>query len=103
MINGLRKQKKKSLNSRGLCVLRGVDGTKCAAGFLIPDDKYSPLWDIGGYPEGQSFWDFIEDEGHYAKLVNKVRHIHDHSEIENWEAEFEEVANEFGLIYHKDI
>ena len=31
------------------CVYRGPNGTKCAIGHLIPDEKYNPLVDSGQY------------------------------------------------------
>lgn len=41
-LNGLRKQGRRSMNG-WQCAYRGVGGLKCAVGFLIPDDKYSPI------------------------------------------------------------
>lgn len=40
IVGGLIKQGKPSLNEFWQCSYRGRDGTKCAAGQIIPDDKY---------------------------------------------------------------
>lgn len=40
--SSLIKQGKPSVSSDGRCLYRSPDGCKCAAGFLIPDDKYDP-------------------------------------------------------------
>jgi hypothetical protein len=41
VVQHLRKQGKRALTDKGGCAYRGLGGTKCAVGVLIPDDKYS--------------------------------------------------------------
>jgi hypothetical protein len=41
-VSGVINQGRPSLSDSGSCSYRGTDGTKCAAGFLIPDDVYKP-------------------------------------------------------------
>ncbi len=36
-------QGKRAVNGDGNCMYRGMDGTKCAVGCLIPDELYTPL------------------------------------------------------------
>jgi hypothetical protein len=38
----------KAINGHGGCVYRCRDGSKCAVGVLIPDDKYFPKMELGG-------------------------------------------------------
>lgn len=83
---------------------RGNHVLTCAAGCLIPDDKYNPEW------EGWSA-DSLEDEfdipevkdslffGHNIGFVVVMQKIHDFEPIEKWEARFETVAHDYDLKY----
>ena len=42
----------RSVNAGGNCRYRGVDGKKCAVGFLIEDKDYVPEWDVSNSLEG---------------------------------------------------
>lgn len=49
MIEHVKKEfKGKSINSNGNCVYRGPNGTKCAVGMFIPDNKYDEHMDDSG-------------------------------------------------------
>lgn len=39
-VNGLFKQKKPAVNTKGDCQFKTASGLKCAVGFAIPEDKY---------------------------------------------------------------
>lgn len=38
----------RSITEEGICVYRGPNGTKCAAGHVLPDEEYDPEYDEGG-------------------------------------------------------
>ena len=46
-VAGLRQQQTRSANESGFCMYRGPNNTKCAVGWLIPDDEYNPEFDNG--------------------------------------------------------
>jgi hypothetical protein len=60
------------------CLYRGPEGTKCAAGFLIPDELYNPAM------ENRSIYDVIEAYPKLAELLEgnrgllvELQNIHD--------------------------
>jgi hypothetical protein len=68
------------------CVYRSPDGLKCAAGCLIPDDKYHS--DL----EGE-----IAKLGHDANFVRRLQLIHDNTAEEDWAAALIREAAKEGL------
>lgn len=98
----LRQQGRKSEISHGKCKYRGPNGTKCAAGCLIPDDKYQLRM------EGQTVWSgelepLMEELGHDIGLVSKLQGIHDYNKVEEWEREFLQLAIEHELKYRPGV
>lgn len=88
------------------CLYRGPEGTKCAAGFLIPDELYSPTM------ENRSIHDVLESYpklfellGRNKALLSELQSIHDgYSEKYNDESfrwylrrKLYELANEEGF------
>ena len=82
------------------CAYRGDNGRKCAAGILIPDDRYHPnmenksvkAWDVR---------DVIEELGYVnGDLLQRLQEAHD-SSAEDWNAKIvfrlREVARIYGL------
>src|SRR5574338_424884 len=66
------------------CLYRGPNNTKCAAGCLIPDDKYEKRFDLGGYfADSKPIAFILESEGHDPLFVRKLQFIHDGHSI-NW-------------------
>lgn len=66
-------------NSTG-CVYRAPDGTKCAVGVLIPDDKYDPKMD-----KDMNLAPVIEKAGlplEHEELFRSLQRVHD--DPENW-------------------
>lgn len=67
----------RSLRSEGYCTYRGDNGRKCAVGWLIPDENYSPAI------EGDSALDRSVQECLPAELkgktqfLNKLQVVHD--------------------------
>lgn len=98
VVNHLRKQGRKAIDENGHCRYRTDDGCKCAAGCLIPDDKYSP--DL----EGNNIWytpiyNILFKLGHDLSLVGRLQQIHDKYDINDWEDGFKDTAKRFGLQY----
>lgn len=74
-IEAMEKQGCPSADDAGVCLYRGPDGIKCAAGHLIPDDEYDPEYEHQGASEvsldGESFF------GHDLHLVEALQNAHD--------------------------
>lgn len=126
IVDGLRKQGRKSRDARNeACMYRGGND-KCAAGLLIPDEKYCeslegmPIYlnaicgDITYRPGmanpmkvvmppgentlSEAGW-IVRDEGHDLRLVRQLQEVHDGHEPDEWEVCFSAVADLFGLTY----
>lgn len=97
IVNGLRKQGKKSLNTLGLCVFRAEDGSRCAVGQLIEEKEYVPGFD--DYKTSDNAFEFVVNKGHNKELLHDLMTCHDSKLVENWESEFKTVAENHGLIY----
>lgn len=105
----LRKQGRKS-EGKDFCLYRGADGLMCAAGCLIPDSKYRQDFEgLGCFtrsarPSGEPYTGNVVQNcltqlGHDPQFVKRLQSIHDDVDIEYWEGSFEELAEEFELIY----
>lgn len=84
-----------------VCVYRAPNGMKCAAGCLIPDDKYKSTFEktrVGVYA-GTEVTRVIRELGHAVDLVSELQGVHDAHSPEFWEARFKEVARAHGLVY----
>lgn len=93
----LRKQGCKSENDDG-CAYRGDGGLMCAAGCLIPDEKYNPKWegfDVSYVPIKNMFMEI----GHDLWLLNELQMCHDHVDVDNWEYKFSKIAAGYNLTY----
>lgn len=67
------KQGKKSI-SKGMCMYRSPDGSKCAAGFLISDEEYRPNM------ENKPYQDIIEGYNYsrkHLRLISDLQLLHD--------------------------
>lgn len=99
----LRKQgaKAERIGLRNLpeCVYRAEGGLMCAAGCLIPDDKYDPAFERRRVAHDTNVGEMIETLGHDRDLVAELQDVHDRSPVEVWEEALEQVAELFGLIY----
>jgi hypothetical protein len=112
IVRSLRQQGRKSADAQsGECMYRGPDGLKCAAGHVIPEDKYEARFEGKTVLEQEQLAHFSEfdspaydlsmlilDEGHYLNLVRRLQIVHDGC-FQNWEQGFQETAEEFGLKY----
>jgi len=96
-------QNKKAVNDKGECVYRGKNGCKCAAGCLIPDDKYDPSfegfgWSLGLQTKNAALQDLVEAIGHYA-LIRKLQLVHDQDAVDSWPDKLRGVATDYKLSY----
>lgn len=59
----------------GICMYRGPNGTKCAIGCLIPDDKYDPKWER--LPIGDLTGVITFDNAHTYDMCKQCQSAHD--------------------------
>ena len=103
VVSHLRRQHARAMGAFGLCLYRAANGRRCAAGCLIPDDKYSPSLE-GQSLELESSTELraiLHEEGHDVGLVRQLQMIHDTVLIHHWEKEFEKLAGKFKLDFHR--
>ena len=78
-----------SVSSTGDCAYRGEGGKKCAAGVLIPDEMYDPIWDSYMTPY-HSLPDHVREsirpEGMTDEDVLLVQVAHDDLADGGWDA-----------------
>lgn len=96
VVQNLRRQRKQSLGIDGSCLYRSDDGLKCAAGWLIPDDKYSDSIE-DKCADDESVACILEEEGHDVDLVLSLQRIHDDIPPSGWEHSWRTLANRFHL------
>lgn len=106
VVTSLRVQNKKSIGHDGVCMYRGPNGTKCAAGWLLPDDKYTPSMEckavhtpIFNY-ENTEITDAFISMGYGASelmLLRSLQTVHDSYPVDRWESKFEDTAHEYEL------
>lgn len=99
----LRNQGCKSEDDHGNCMYRGENGTKCAAGCLIPDDAYSPTLEGSGIfqrnGEMSACGTILRELGHDLHLVSELQNVHDARDVGFWEQRFAKVAERYLLQY----
>lgn len=94
--NHLLKQGKKALDDRG-CVYLSPDGSKCAAGCLIPEEKYDSSFERRDVPRviiENGFSDWFE---HNPCLVVSLQYIHDCSPSSEWDERLSDLAEGWGV------
>lgn len=97
VVTHLRTQGSRCSSDSGDCMYR-LDGRKCAAGCLIPDDRYSP--DMEGTTVLYSdVGDLLAELGHDMALVDELQTLHDRTDPAEWEEGFGRIAGRFGLVY----
>lgn len=87
-------------DGKGKCLYRGADGTKCAAGHLIPDELYYPRL------ERCMWYELVDTPGGFTpkhcNLVYDLQTIHDRSIALEWPVHYAELAYRYGLEYRFD-
>jgi hypothetical protein len=88
------------------CFYRAPDGKRCAAGWLIPDDRYDPAFEhtgLGGMDDSgrnsNGVTLLMEELGHDIELVAELQSIHDNAPLDTWEDRFRQLAEHWGLHY----
>ena len=97
---GCKALKPESVNN---CRYRGPNGTKCAIGWLIPDDKYLPEMEdstVASILEGYDLsfllpTDLPSDLG--IKFLTELQSIHDETwnTVESWPSKFQKLAEKW--------
>lgn len=95
VVTHLRNQGCKSQDDKQ-CMYRGPNGTKCAAGCLIPDSKYDPSFENSQVTESR-IATVIRSEGHDLFLVRELQKIHDNVPTQGWEYRLAAIAISFRL------
>lgn len=95
----LRKQGEKAEDSSSVCVYLTKDGKKCAAGCLIPPDRYDAGFESHVINDHPGLEALMKELGHDLNLVRSMQSIHDNYSVRHWEREFEGVADDLGLTY----
>ena len=79
-----------------VCRYRTPEGLQCAAGCLIPDERYSEDLEGNGV---ETLMEFFTELGHDVKLVAHLQEVHDFNPPEKWETALFRVADQFHLQY----
>lgn len=87
----LLKQNAKSTenNEAKTCMYRSLDGSKCAAGFCIPDDAYDQEMEwkvVSNLVEGGEHPDITHKSffGHDTPLLEQLQKVHDNQPVPEW-------------------
>lgn len=96
----LLKQNARSTDCEGTCMYRGKDGTKCAAGCLIPNDQYKKQYEY-------CTWSTLQREGlvpsKFSDEIQELQRIHDYGSISGWPAQLKEFAKHHNLEFNCTI
>lgn len=94
---GLRKQGKPSKNNYS-CLYRGPDGTRCAVGFLMPDELYKPEYDVNNSSGGLlAVAEYLKVD--YGFLASMQSYMHDGLGDE-FLTELELAAEDFAIVHN---
>ena len=97
IVEHLRKQGCKSADAIGVCLYRGPNGLKCAAGILIPDDKYH--LDMENKPCDLDIVCKAIPEQYDIHIASRMQNIHDSYPPCYWESKFKQLAERYNLTY----
>jgi hypothetical protein len=81
IVSGLLTQNAKSVNDKGECMYRGLNGLKCAGGMVIDDDEYMPKMEMLAWPCLHHGYSII---GRHNHLITELQKIHDGFEPGRW-------------------
>lgn len=102
VVNHLLTQNKRCATDRNECRYRKPDGTKCAIGSLIPDEKYNPeiegsrVTNINGY-----YLDHLDfSDENMMRLLEQFQGVHDTTKSEFWAENLKILAKQFNLTYN---
>lgn len=93
------------LNGPSACRYRGKGGRKCAAGHLIPDDKYNEKIECANVAIGTHPYSLFLSMGYpdtKIRFIRAMQLVHDNGTSEsNMESGFARVAEQYKLKYTK--
>lgn len=78
---------------------RGPDGTKCAIGCLIPDDRYNPVIEGDDVEYVWQTTDMLSGIARCTDLLSDMQDAHDRCGPARWEDQFQYIAEKHQLIY----
>lgn len=86
-----------------MCLYRGPKGRKCAAGWLIDNEKYNSR--IEGYVVCESIVQAClpKLEDYELLFVEECQELHDNGNGELMKEQFQELANQFNLTWPEDV
>lgn len=90
----LLRQNARSKSSHGPCAYRGLNGLKCAAGWLIADDEYDPKFETTTW---HGVTDILRTHFVHDKLIFDLQQLHDGYSADEWTKQFRSVAYIHGL------
>lgn len=120
IVRKLATQRTAATGSDGSCQYRGVNGCKCAVGWLFSDDDFNEDWDANGTaifttsgnydshhiePRGPA--PMLKDRGYDLELLGRLQVAHDSAggvpsgekTFKKWRASFRDQAKVLGLNY----
>lgn len=95
------RQNAKSRDGKGDCLYRDSNGNRCAAGCLIPDDRYSANLDGNTVYASKIEYLFV-DLGHDIDILKDLQEIHDSYDVEKWREELRLCAISHNLKFTED-
>jgi hypothetical protein len=104
VVRHLRTQKKRSVMKESsieteTCAYRSPEGLMCAAGCLIPDERYSPSFEGLGWRLVVTRYGFSNE--HYP-LIRWLQAVHDNCHAKDWEEALSSEAHFLGVNYTKE-
>lgn len=107
VVSGLRKQGCKSIGTvinpdvNPACLYRDAQGHKCAAGFLIPDEKYKPEMENTAIFDDLIRNVLIEENIDIRDFdfLYGLQAIHDFHPVERWEEQWKLFAQKYDIVY----
>ncbi len=120
VVNHLRDQNEKSVLNKSrygqICAYRSPEGLMCAAGCLIPDELYAPVFEntsIGRlfkamlYRVSDEEITAVQDKisklsetyAQHGVLISALQKVHDDVVVPEWEQHFLRISEEYGLRY----
>lgn len=101
--NYLLAQNEQSLDSQDRCMYRGDDCRKCAVGFLISDEFYTPKLERKSLRHSQPIREAVmksqkmPDIPRVWEMLHRLQLVHDHNEPRMWEMLIDDIEKEFVL------
>lgn len=92
-------QNKRAVNSKGFCVYRANDGSKCAFGVLITDEEYSSEMEHKGSSIliGHKDYPSLDRFAYNIGIIASLQHIHDTINPKSWKDNLKDLAYMYGL------